>query len=80
MGFYNGWAVTCRYVIPDLAATNLSLEEVLDQAIALTLLEYPLLQVGIKNGGSRTPSWVRLDQIDLRQQVKWLVVSSGAGF
>lgn len=63
-------------MIPDLVATKLSLEEVLDQAIALTVLEYPLLQVGIIKEGSRTPSWVRLDQIDLQQQVKWLVASS----
>jgi hypothetical protein len=75
MGFYNGWAVTCRYVIPEVASLKSSLEETLDQAIALTVLEHPLMQVGILKEDSRAPSWVRLDQIDLRKQVKWLDVS-----
>ena len=54
--------------------SDLSLEELVDRAIALAVLEHPLLQVGIIDENSRTPSWVRLDHIDFEQQVKWVSV------
>ena len=59
LGIHNGWTVTCRYGLPDLTASASSLEEVMDGAIVLTLLERLLLKVDIIDKNSRTPLRIR---------------------
>lgn len=48
----------------------------LELAVADTVLQHPLLQVGLIHESSTCPAWVQLDHIDLSQHIEWKVVDS----
>jgi NRPS condensation-like uncharacterized protein len=75
--------VTCRYSVPKPLATSIasaSLEDVFERALALTILEHPLLLVGLVGADSKQPSWARLGQIDFRNHLKWQIVDESEDY
>ncbi|KAM5365313.1 hypothetical protein ACJZ2D_011096 [Fusarium nematophilum] len=67
-----GTMVTCLYNIPqDLRNSHEKLVNVVELAVADTLAQHPLLQVGLVGERTRKPAWVQLDQVDLAQQIEW---------
>ncbi|ORY61713.1 alcohol acetyltransferase [Pseudomassariella vexata] len=66
--------VVCRYTIPTCLSGDQIIpvvKERLERAVALTVLEHPLLQAGIDDEDSKRPAWVRLESIDLRNHIEW---------
>jgi hypothetical protein len=55
-----------------------SLEELFEQALARTVLEHPLLQVGLINEDSKQPSFIKLASIDFRNHVTWQTVDGAS--
>ncbi|CAM1507510.1 Fc.00g071510.m01.CDS01 [Cosmosporella sp. VM-42] len=84
LGLYYGCAVACRYAIPDALltseSTGPSLEDVVEKAFALAILEHPLFQVGLVNEDSKKPYWVQIDRIDLRNLVEWRTVPESENY
>lgn len=75
--------VACRYVIPESlrdSSLQSQLAEYLELAIARTVLEHPLLQVGIAKEESKHPVWVQLDTIDLSQHIEWQTFDKAEGY
>ncbi|KAH7005643.1 alcohol acetyltransferase-domain-containing protein [Fusarium venenatum] len=68
-----GTAVTCRYVLPGrlIGGTVENAQDAFRMAVALTVIEHPMLQVGILNEDSAMPSWIELERIDLGTHVTW---------
>ncbi|KAI1080887.1 alcohol acetyltransferase [Whalleya microplaca] len=62
--------VTGRYAIPADSSFQV-LAPILEQALALTILEHPLLTVGLASEDSKQPSWVRVKHIDLEGMITW---------
>ncbi|KAI0007138.1 alcohol acetyltransferase [Xylariaceae sp. FL0662B] len=62
--------VTGRYAVPAHSSPQ-ALARILERAVALTILEHPLLAVGQADEDSKQPSWVRLKQIDLGDMIIW---------
>ncbi|KAI0129774.1 alcohol acetyltransferase-domain-containing protein [Xylariales sp. AK1849] len=82
-GYYCACAVTYRYAIPSRlgsSASNSELETEVERAVALAVLEHPLLQVGLADEDSKAPSWVRLDYIDFHSCVKWRTVDDSENY
>ncbi|KAH7116293.1 alcohol acetyltransferase-domain-containing protein [Dactylonectria macrodidyma] len=78
LDIYCGTVMTCHYSIPsDLRgpAFHGKLVERWKLAIAETILQHPLLQVGLVNDKSGTPAWVHLDHVDLSQHIEWQVIN-----
>ncbi|KAH8659002.1 alcohol acetyltransferase-domain-containing protein [Ilyonectria robusta] len=78
LDFYCGTSITCRYGIPDTLrnATHSELMDFMELAVADTVLQHPLLQVGLIHESSTCPAWVQLDHIDLSQHIEWKIVDS----
>ncbi|KAH7407000.1 hypothetical protein DE146DRAFT_415876 [Phaeosphaeria sp. MPI-PUGE-AT-0046c] len=76
---YRSTVLSCRYTItPRLAAeSRTQVEQVVKVAVASTILRHPMMQVGMIDGTSRTPSWVQLPSLDLSQHIKWVYLESG---
>ncbi|KAM5341351.1 hypothetical protein ACJ41O_014382 [Fusarium nematophilum] len=75
---YCGTVVTCRYVLPpSLASFDMHNQVVrtFDHAVAQTVIQFPLLQVGLVGESSRKPAWVALPTIDLVHHIEWQVIS-----
>ena len=51
-----------------------------DNAVARTILDHPMLQVGQVDENSKRPVWVELDSIDLARHVEWIIVASSESF
>ncbi|KAI1125985.1 hypothetical protein F5Y10DRAFT_279099 [Nemania abortiva] len=80
---YRGTALSCRYAIPTRLTPTESrtqLEEVVQAAVVDTILRHPMLQVGMMDAISKTPSWIQLQKLDLRQHVKWLYIEEHDDF
>ncbi|KAF7542486.1 hypothetical protein G7Z17_g11533 [Cylindrodendrum hubeiense] len=52
------------------------LVEFWELAVADTILQHPLLQVGIIGRDTKQPAWVQIDHIDLTKHIKWRVVDN----
>ncbi|ETS74451.1 hypothetical protein PFICI_14317 [Pestalotiopsis fici W106-1] len=81
LGQYYAACVTCRYTTPTRLTAekaSSSLEDVFEQALALTILEHSMLQVGLINEDSKKPSFVRLDFLDFRNHVTWRTVDGAS--
>ncbi|KAK7992455.1 hypothetical protein PG988_001249 [Apiospora saccharicola] len=77
LNVYYGFALTCRYAIPAALrgeADEDALREHFEKAVALAVLDHPLLQVGLADESTKEPVWVRLDHIDLRHHIQWQTV------
>jgi hypothetical protein len=71
---YCSTVVTCRYTLPASLHGFDSQDKVFrrfDQAIAQTVVQYPLLQVGLVGESTKKPAWVSLSSLDLADHVSW---------
>ncbi|GAB1315498.1 Alcohol acetyltransferase [Madurella fahalii] len=72
---YRGTILSCRYEIPPRLApaeSRAQLEEVVRVAVVDTIMRHPMLQVGMIDATSKTPSWIQLPSLDLTQHIQWL--------
>lgn len=78
LNVYYGCALTCRYAIP-AALRGAQAEEALkahfERAVALAVLDHPLLQAGLVGESTKDPVWVRLERLDLRHHIQWQTIS-----
>src|SRR3569833_495914 len=80
---YRGTTLSCRYEIPPrLAATEsrTQLEETVEVAVVDIIMRHPMLQVGMVDVTSKTPSWIQLPSLDLTQHIKWLYLTEHDDF
>jgi hypothetical protein len=80
---YRGTILSCRYTVPlhlAPAESRTQLEKVVKIAVVDTIMRHPMLQVGIINVTSKTPSWIQLKSLDLTQHIKWLCLRDHADF
>ncbi|KAF4985310.1 hypothetical protein FDECE_16658 [Fusarium decemcellulare] len=73
----------CLYNIPEnLRAPDDygKLVEVVELAVAATLNQHPLLQVGLVGAGTRRPVWTQLDELDLAKHIEWHVIKDAAKY
>ena len=74
---YRGTTLSCRYAIPPhlaLAESRTQLGEAVKVAVVDTIMRHPMLQVGMMDATSKTPSWIQLQSLDLTQHIKWLYI------
>lgn len=74
---YRGTVLSCRYTIPSRLApaeSRSQLEETVKVAVVDTILRHPMLQVGMVDVTSKTPSWIQLESLNLTQHIKWLYI------
>ncbi|RGP80295.1 hypothetical protein FLONG3_1596 [Fusarium longipes] len=80
---YCSTIVTYRYTTPPSLA-NIDNQKQLaarfDKAVAQTVAQFPLLQVGLVGEGSKKPVWVTLDSIDLADHIIWYIRADSAGY
>ncbi|MCJ1269920.1 hypothetical protein MMC22_009813 [Lobaria immixta] len=80
---YRGTALSCRHAIPPRLAPAESrnqLEEAVKVAVVDTIMRHPMLQVGMMDATSKTPSWIQLQSLDLTQHIKWLYIGGHDDF
>ena len=71
---YRGTCLSCRYTIPPRFAPAESrgqLEGAVRAAVVDTIMRQPMLQVGMMDATSKTPSWIQLQSLDLTHHIKW---------
>ncbi|KAI1373900.1 hypothetical protein F4677DRAFT_447872 [Hypoxylon crocopeplum] len=76
---YRGTTVSCRYAIPPTLSKQDNLPELknkFEAAIMRTVLQHPVLQVGIVDAESKVPIWTRLDRLDLGNHIEWRSIES----
>ncbi|EWG36833.1 hypothetical protein FVEG_00699 [Fusarium verticillioides 7600] len=68
-----GTAVVCRYGLPShlVGGSVESIRNAFHRAMAHTVAEHPMLQVGILNENSAVPSWIQLETVDLGLHISW---------
>ncbi|CCT65257.1 uncharacterized protein FFB20_11387 [Fusarium fujikuroi] len=74
LDYYCSTALTCRYTLPPSLRGFDNQDRVFrrfDQAIAQTVLRFPLLQVGLVGESTKKPAWVSLPSLDLADHVSW---------
>lgn len=80
---YRGTSVSGRYSIPtrlvDPGSQN-ELVRVVERAIFDAVLKHGILQVAIADADSKSPTWVQLESLDLRQHVTWRFNDSAVNF
>ncbi|THV49058.1 hypothetical protein BGAL_0213g00040 [Botrytis galanthina] len=80
---YRGTIFSCRYEIPPWLApikSQTELATVVMVAVVDTIMRHPMMQVGVMNATSKTPSWIQLESLDLTQHVKWLYIGEHNDF
>lgn len=80
---YRGTILSCRYVVPPhlaSAESRTQLEQAVKFAVVDTVMRHPMLQVGITDATSKTPSWIQLHGLDLTQHIKWLYLGEHDDF
>ncbi|KAI9692824.1 MAG: hypothetical protein M1822_004818 [Bathelium mastoideum] len=80
---YRGTALSCRYAVPQRLApaeSRTQLEEAVKVAVVDTIMRHPMLQVGMMDATSKTPSWIQLQSLDLTQHIKWLYIGEQDDF
>ena len=78
---YYGCALMCRYAIPAAlrdAQAQEALREYFERAVALAVLDHPLLQVGLVGESTKDPVWVSLERLDLRHHIQWQAVGDSS--
>jgi hypothetical protein len=51
---------------------------IFERAVARLILKHPNLHLGIVGEHTSTPSWVHIEQLDLRDHIEWIRVEEGA--
>lgn len=80
---YRGTVLSCRYAVPPRLAraeSRTQLEEAVKVALVNIIMRHPMLQVGMMNVTSKTPSWIQLQSLDLTQHIKWLYIGGHDDF
>ncbi|KAF2010624.1 hypothetical protein BU24DRAFT_356555 [Aaosphaeria arxii CBS 175.79] len=80
---YRGTILSCRYTLPQhlaLAESQTRLEEVVKVAVVDTIMRHPMLQVGMIDATSKTPSWIQLKSLDLKHHIQWLYLGKDIDF
>lgn len=80
---YAATILTCRYTVPEALASQsakAALRDAFLTALAYTVLEHPLLQVGQVNVDSARASWAELDTVDLNDHIDWITVKAGTDY
>ncbi|KAK8124242.1 alcohol acetyltransferase-domain-containing protein [Apiospora kogelbergensis] len=80
---YRGTTLSCRYAIPPHLApaeSRTQLEEAVKVAVVDTIMRHPMLQVGMVDATSKTPSWIQLRSLDLTQHIKWVHIGGHDDF
>ncbi|KAJ6445278.1 alcohol acetyltransferase [Purpureocillium lavendulum] len=82
LDMYYGTSIACVYRIPQrlASASQAEVEGSVHSAIARTVLQHPVLQVGIYGETSRKPAYVQLDTVDLKRHVQWKTAETGEDF
>ncbi|KAH8701388.1 hypothetical protein GQ44DRAFT_831895 [Phaeosphaeriaceae sp. PMI808] len=76
---YRSTVLSCRYAFPPrlAAESRTQIEKVIKVAVASTIMRHPMMQVGMIDGTSKTPSWIQLPSLDLSQHIKWIYLEGG---
>jgi hypothetical protein len=80
---YRGTILSCHYVVPPrLAPAELrpELEKLVKVAVVDTIMRHPMLQVGMIDATSKTPSWIQLPSLDLTHHIQWVYLGDDADF
>jgi hypothetical protein len=80
---YRGTVLSCRYAVPPRLApaeSRIQLEKIVKIAVVDTIMRHPMLQVGMIDATSKTPSWIQLRSLDLTQHIKRLYLGDYADF
>ena len=80
---YRGTALSCRHAVPPRLApadSRTQLEVTVKVAVVDTIMRHPMLQVGMMDATSKTPSWIQLQSLDLTQHIKWLYIGGHDDF
>ncbi|KAK7734751.1 Alcohol acetyltransferase [Cytospora paraplurivora] len=80
---YRGTVLSCRYAIPQHlspAESRTQLEEAVKVAVVDTVMRHPMLQVGMVDATSKTPSWIQLQSLDLTQHINWFHIGEHDDF
>ncbi|KAB5513210.1 alcohol acetyltransferase [Coniochaeta sp. 2T2.1] len=70
LGFYRCVCQTTRYNVP-LILDNSDIVSVIEHAVAQAILYHPVLQAGIIDEDTASPTWVYLPYLDLSQLIRW---------
>ncbi|KAF4344528.1 hypothetical protein FBEOM_1496 [Fusarium beomiforme] len=71
---YCSTIMTCRYTLPPSLQGFDNQDKVFrcfDQAVAQTVIKFPLLQVGLVGESTKKPVWVSLPSLDLADHITW---------
>lgn len=52
------------------------LQEAFKVAVVGTIMRHPMLQVGMKDATSKTPSWIQLQSLDLTRHITWVYLGA----
>ncbi|KAM0280414.1 hypothetical protein ACHAO9_011212 [Fusarium lateritium] len=77
MDIYHGTTITCLYNIPaslQHPTSHDNLVQTVELAVANTIDQHPLLQVGIINERTKRAAWSRIDQVNLADYIEWNLV------
>ncbi|KAK7710812.1 Alcohol acetyltransferase [Diaporthe eres] len=80
---YRGTVLTCRYEIPPRLASaeaRPQMEEAVKVAVVDTIMRHPMMQIGMKDATSKSPSWIQLQSLDLTQHIKWVDIKDHDDF
>ncbi|KAM0185773.1 hypothetical protein ACHAPI_012012 [Fusarium lateritium] len=80
---YCSTITTCRYTLPPSLVGFDKHKEVVktfDAAVAQTVIQFPMLQVGLVGEGTRKPAWVSLPSVDLAAHIIWDVRADSANY
>jgi hypothetical protein len=71
---YRSTVLSCRYVVPPrlVAEPRTQMEKIIKVAVVDTIMRHPMMQVGMIDGTSKTPSWIQLPSLDLEHHIKWI--------
>ncbi|KAG7006557.1 alcohol acetyltransferase protein [Physcia stellaris] len=80
---YRGTILSCRYAVPSHLVSiesQTQLEKAVKVAVVDIIARHPMLQVGMMDATSKTPSWIQLQSLDLTQHIKWLYIGEHDNF
>ncbi|KAH7040940.1 uncharacterized protein B0I36DRAFT_427254 [Microdochium trichocladiopsis] len=64
--------IACRYAVPSSPGlSEQQLRTVFEHAVARTVLDHPVLRVGIIDDTSKKPIWARIPSVDLAAHMDW---------
>lgn len=80
---YRGTVLSCRYEIPPRLApaeSRTQLEQAVKVAVVDTIMRHPMMQVGLIDSTSKSPSWIQLQSLDMGQHIKWVYLEANDDF